>query len=459
MNASLSSGLPGASAPNSGQRSIHLGVTGKLITFLVFLYWMAYENVLFFYPMEYGGTVFFVLVNGIKLFLPLCLLVFTGLPSPRMVERGPVRLYLLFFVGFLLWGLVPTLISGDVLSWFKLLPRFVFFLSVVALFARRPVAFSLFAKCMVVYVLSALLQYVLLYVTGADDAYDSAVLTANGNNLMAGPFGLLGNVISTRLLPGAPFTFLRLFGFWNEHSNASGSAFAAFFLARYLVSTGERPFWRVASYACFVAGMLAFSNAGYFALAAALLFGLLFGARGFTTRRVFQVALLLPIVAAFLWVAFAGRSYVAENLPANVWARAITGSQPNIDPFSGRVDLMQTTLEKAAEGSIGVGIQEVGSEGITGSATAPLYWLLVTGIPGLFLILGREAVLLVSSRSLLRRLPAMLPLIQALVAVMAQHFSYGSWMNPNYLILAAMVLVCSHRSTQQPFATNGLGHG
>lgn len=405
--------------------------------------------------MEYGGAAFFILTNGIKLCFPFALLFYTGLPSSRFITTGYVALYLFFFAAFLIWGLLPTLVSGDLFEWFKLIPRFMFFLGVVAFFSRRPAAFSLFSKCVVVYVLFALLQYILLYFTGA---YNSPV--SYENQLMAGPFGLFGNVTSMMFFPGAPFPFIRLTGFWNEPSNASGSAFAAFFLARYLVSIGEGPFWRNASYACFVAGMLALSNAGYFALGSALLFGLFFSARRFTARRVLQFVLLLPIAAALLLIVFFGRAYVAENLTDNYFARAITGvrdiESASLDASDGRLDLMQMTLEKTE--ILGVGIQAVGSEGMTASGSAPLLWLLMTGIPGLLLLIGREAVLLVSSRSLLRSLPPILPLIQALVVVMAQHLVYGSWMNPNYLILAAMVLVFSHRSTQQLFTINRIRH-
>lgn len=458
MNTPVASSLPRASVSESGIRSTDLRLTEKLITLLIFLYWLVYENVVFFYSMEYGGTAFFILTNGIKLFLPFGMLLYTGLPSYRILRRSYTSFYILFFVAFLLWGLVPTLVSGDPLAWLKLLPRLMFFLSVVAFFSRRPTAFSLFAKCMVVYVLSALLQYILLYWTGT---YDNTI--DYKNQRMAGPFGLLGNVTSIMVFPSDPFPIIRLTGFWNEPSNASGSAIAAFFLARYLVATGERSFWRWASYACLFAGILALSIAGYLALCASLVLGLFFGVRGFTVGRVFQFVLLLLIVIALFGLVVFGRSYVAENATDNIWARAITGArdhgpQQRDDVSSGRLDIAKMTLEKSASELIGVGIQEVGSEGIEGSATAPLYWLLLTGFPGLVLLLSRETVLLAATRSLVRGQPAVLPLTQALIAVMTQHLSYGSWMNPNYFILAAMVLVCSHKATQQLLTTSQLSH-
>jgi hypothetical protein len=442
-------------ATTSDDRSIRLSIGEKHITFLIFLYWVVYENLVFFNARAFGGPALAILTDGIKLALPFYLLFFTGVPSPAMIGRGRLGLYLFFFVLFLSWALVPTVIAGDPLEWLKLVPRVVFFLSVVALFSKRPAAFSLLAKCIVVYVLSALVQYILVYWTGAY----SSLLGSDKFRYMAGPFGLLGNVNSTFFLPDAPFPIVRLCGYWNEPSNASGSAFAAFFLARYLVVTGERPIWRAASYGCLAAGFLALSSAGYLALGSAVLFGTVFGPGRLTVRRLLQGALLLPVAVALLGIVVFGRSYVAKNLSDNVWAMAITGvrSTPrdSYDPSGGRIEDLRMTVDKIKVKSIGVGIQLVGNEGIDASGTAPIYWLLLTGIPGLVLLLSREAVLLASARSLLRRIPTFLPLAQALIVVMAQHLSYGSWMNPNYFIPAAMILVYSSERSQKRLAESG----
>ena len=453
MNTTVSPSEPGAMVPYENSKAGAIGFTDTVATLVIFLYWLVYENIVFFYSMESGGTVLLVLTNSIKLFLPFGLLLYTGLPPIRLLARGYTSLYIAFFVAFLFWGLIPTLISGDPLAWFKLLPRFVFFLSVLSFFFKRPVAFRLFAKCMVLYVLSALLQYILIYVTGA---YDSTVGVDYAR--LAGPMGLLGNVTSMMRFAGSPFPFIRLTGFWNEPSNASGSAFAAFYLARYLVAIGERPRWRMASYGCLVAGILALSTAGYFAFFAALTWSLLFGVGKVTAGRVFRFALSLSIAAALMGIVVFGRTYVYDNLPDNVWARAITGARDFDDKAddvtSGRLDLAKTTIETSVSGFIGVGIQEVGSEGIEGPATAPLFWLLLTGFPGLGLLLCREAVLLTAMRSIVVGRPAMLLLTQALIVVVAQHLSYGTWMNPNYFILAAMVLSCAQKGTLHPFASN-----
>lgn len=420
------------------------GTMDKPITVLIFIYWLVYENIMFFYSMEYGGPIFYMLTNGIKLFMPLVLLFLTGLPSQQAIRRVPVSLYLLFFAVFLIWGLVPTIVSGDVVEWLKLLPRGAFLLSVVAFFSQRPTAFALFAKCMVAYVALLLPQYVLIYLTGA---YEDPLFT--GFAYMAGPLGMLGNITSTFHLSEASFPFIRLTGFWNEPSNASGCAFAAFFLARYLVAIGSGLFWHGASYVCLIAGVLALSLAGYFALGSALVVGLLFGVKKITPWRVIRFTMLFPVAVGLLGIVAFGRSYVVEHYLDNIWLRAIVGVRDagidaaSYDASDGRLAIAEMTVEKAASTVIGVGIQKVGINGIIGSASAPLFWLLLTGFPGLFLLLSREAVLLIHSRGLLHRQPTVLPLIQALVVVMAQHVAYGTWMNPNYLILAGMVLVVS----------------
>jgi hypothetical protein len=220
------------------------------------------------------------LTYTIKFALPFYLLFCTGLPSFELASRDSLGVYLALFFAFFAWALVPTLISGDPVEWLKLLPRMVFLVSAVALFERRPQAFNFVAKLIVLYVLSALVQYVLVYWTGA-----YASLAGPGRfRHMAGPFGMLGNVNSAFALPGARVVIVRLCGFWNEPSNAAGSAFAAFFLARYLVAAGERRIWQLASWACPGAGMLTLSNAGYFALGSGLLFGTLCGFGRWTVR-------------------------------------------------------------------------------------------------------------------------------------------------------------------------------
>ena len=428
-------------------RAMTLSLRDKTTVAMVFAYWLLYENTVFLTADSYGGAPFLLAVNALKILLPIILLFTCGLPSGRLLRRHPVGPYVWIFVLFLGWALVPTLVSGSLADWVKLLPRFVFFVSVLALFASKPRVFRAFAKLMIVYVVLALVQWVLVYLTGAE----SSLGTREGFYFMAGPFGLLGNINAAFRVPGLNFSFIRLCGFWNEPSNAAGSAYAAFYLCRYLVAVGERPVWRTASYACLAAGLLTLSTAGYFALGSTLLVSPLLAASRLTLRELTRKLAPLSIGIGLLLLVVYGRAYVFENAGDNPWLSAIVGvrgasATASFDASDGRLGMLLRTVATAKQTFIGVGVQEVGSRGIEGSGTAPVFWLLLTGFPGLALLLARETVLFFAVRSLIREQPLTLPLVQALVAVMAQHLSYGTWMNPNYFVLAAMVLVTAHRA-------------
>jgi hypothetical protein len=171
-------------------------------------------------------------------------------------------------------------------------------------------------------------------------------------------------------------------------------------------------------------------------------------------------AVILPVVAVLLAVALLGRSYVANNLADNPWAVAITGVKHSggemaYDPSGGRLDALGETLSKVGDHVIGIGMVDGNVEGVEQSGTAPILWLLWTGIPGLILLLGREAILFSAARSALRLGAPALALTQALVAVMGQELSYGTWMYPNYLTLAAMVVVVGSVAAQRPAARDG----
>jgi hypothetical protein len=441
MSIAISSNAVAGANFQASKRSGVLSLTDKFVTALIFLYWLIYQNIFFFYPMEVGGTPLAVLTGAIKLLLPVFLLIFTGLPSLATLSRAPVGLYCLFFTAFMLWGAVPTLISGEVVEWLKILPRVLFFACLLAWFSHRPATFALFAKWMMLYVMSALAQYLLIYATGA---HETAVFT--GYAYMAGPWGLFGNMSSRFYLLDNSVPFLRLAGFWNEPTHAAACAFSGFFLGRYLILTGHKKYWRTVSYVCLIAGVLTLSLAGYLAIGSAIVFALMFESKRWTTWRVVRFSLLFPVAMLLFLIVVFGRTYVADNYPDNIWLRAIVGArdsniqQASYDPTSGRMDIASGALDRATSTVVGVGIQPTGMSGISAPESAPLLWLLLTGIPGLILLLCREAALLLQGRAIARVDPAALSLVQALVAVMAQQLSHGDWMTPSYFVLAAMVL-------------------
>ena len=63
----------------------------------------------------------------------------------------------------------------------------------------------------------------------------------------------------------------------------------------------------------------------------------------------------------------------------------------------------------------------------------------------LVLIILREVTLYAAAIKLTRKERGSVFIVAALAVVMGQHLSYGSWMNPSYLTLAAAIIAFNAR--------------
>jgi len=411
----------------------------RLITILIFIQWLIYENIVLAEPDAFGGVFMVILVFGFKLIFPFILFIISGPPILSKLKNVNIYLYVFSLIFFLLWSLIPTLISGNFISWIKLLPIIFFFLSILSFFSKYPTSFKLFIKLVILYVLSALLQYIIIYTFG--------IYNQSGVIALTGPFGLLGNTQGQFGLPGLSEPIIRLCGFWREPSIASASAFASFFYGKFLYTQGESKKWLYAGYLCFLAGILTISNAGFLAVGSAFFFGFIIG-RQSLIKKILKLVFVLPIVLIFIWFALFSRSYFSENGSENPYLLALSGvrSAGNInsnefDPSDGRLDLMNYTIKETKNNIIGKGVQITGAKGIMAPSGGLLYWMLLTGFPGLLFLLFREFNLLYSQYKSVKANYNILLLGQALIVILVQQSSYGSWMDPNYFIIASAVLL------------------
>lgn len=422
--------------------ALNISQKDKIFLLLIFLNWMMYENLVLLEPMYFGGAILLAFVFMYKLLFPFVLVFSYGLPPIKFMLNARVFFYLSFFLLLVCWSVIPSLLYGDVVSWFKIIPLFIFFFGVLSFFYLNPECFLLFIKILVVYVLIALIQYCLINIF---KTYESS--RPHSMDLV-GPFGLFGNTASKIGFPdnGGVMYIVRLTGFWKEPSNAAGSAFAAFFLTKYLQVFDNSKKWKYASNLCLIAGFLTLSNAGYLSISIAFLFG--FMLRTKTRKWKLQVLIVTPILILLIWFALFSRTYFADQgIDSNV-LKAVTGirnqdvNDVNYDPTSGRLDLMNDAINQTAKNIIGRGLQVTGeATGVVAPASAPMFWLFLTGIPGLLFLLLREASLFAFIPETLKSEKSTLFLIQALIAVMIQQAIYGTWMDPNYLILSAVVLL------------------
>lgn len=418
--------------------------SNTLALLLIFINWIAYEWVFFFYPLEYGGPILLLLTYLIKLVFPILLVFRVGIPSFDLLNKYPhIGLYIIFFVFFLAWAIIPTMFYGDFIEFLKLLPRLILFLGTLMLFIKNPDTISYYAKLILGVVLLTLVQYIGNY------------FFRNYESWSSGYKFIFGSINSGMYFPGIPIPVLRFHGFWNEPSNAAGTAFSSFFFARYLFSLQSNKIWRYASYCSLISGFLCFSNAGYLAFGSALLFGAFFTHSQKSFRSFLKFTAIIGVTSILLLTAIFGRKYVADNYADNDYLRAFVGLReinPQIDfntAYSGRIDLVDMTLSEISKNPLGKGIQVTGSEGIDSSASAPIFWLYLTGILGLILILSRESIVFSSAIKLAKKSHSLTYLVQAWIVILIQHTSYGSWMNPNYLIATAAVLSFSVNNSKR----------
>ena len=411
-----------------------------------FLYWISVEWVFFQNPADFGGTAFTCLSYIMKFFLPMILLAIARVPSFGVLNRNAgLGLYVLFFFAMIVWSTIPSVLLSfeNLFEVIKKIPPFLFFLAVISLFMKNPGVIRSVAKLIVGIVLFALAQYICVYVFNIKNTSPSI----ESGLVFAGPFGLFGNITSMRSVAGLDFQINKLTGFWSEPSNASGIAFSAFFLARYLFMFEHNRLWKNASYCCLAAGLLCLSNAGYLSLGIALLFGAFATPKKLTLQRVAVLFAYVALSTLLVFAALFGRSYVVTNYPEVALLKALLNvpqyQTEYVDrdvEYGGRISLATKSLDAIKDNPIGMGLQTVGTQGIEASASAPIYWLYLTGIPGLILLLLREATLLFTAGYLIKRIPSSIPLVQAWLVILVQHLSYGTWMNPSYLTLAAIIL-------------------
>lgn len=414
-----------------------LTLADKLIVFGLFLDWLTYENIFFLEPEIYFGKIFLLLVYSFKLIFPFFFLVYAGFPKKESLSKARIGVYLIFFSFFIIWGLLPTLVSGIFVSWIKLLPVFVLFLATISFFEKKPKAFNIYAKCLILYVLISLFQYCLVYIFKTFDPI--------GEQILVGPYGLFGNVAGRRYIPSFEYPIIRLTGFWKEPSNASGSAYASFFLGLYLIKEGASKRWKYFTILCFVAGLLTLSNAGYLAIGTAFLFRYLLKFNMKERTKFLTSMFVFFLVGVLVWLSLFSRSYFANQGTEYELLLAMTGSTSNVsenyDPSAGRFELMEYALESTSRNLIGAGIQPTDANGLRAPANAPLFWFVMTGFLGLFFLIMMQITVFVSMKSIIKRSPNMLYIILAFIVVMMQQLIYGSWMDANFIILTAVVLV------------------
>lgn len=407
----------------------------KIVAFLIFFYWLLFEHYLAFYSQNFG-VLFHLVVLSSKMVLPFILVSYSGV-NLKFFKEVLSGLYLLFFSLFIFWLLVVTLFKGNLIEWFKLLPRYIFFIAILNIFYKNRRVFEYVFQFIIYYVLLAVFLYTLGYLL---NGYSSVTQIAGLDT--AGIKGFYTNITSRMFFPGLSTPIVRLNGYWNEPSNAAGTAFASYFICKYLGFVSKSSKWNIYSYFCLIAGFLCLSNAGYVAIGAAYLIGILWKRRS-GGKRTFYELLFANLMLLLIVFAFVGRLIVLEYNIESIWFRALVGARDlnTTDVYGGRFSIVSNVLNYLKNSPWGNGLDTGYNDYTLLSASAIFYWLFIGGLPGLVLLLSRELSLIGSMRNIISTKPENIFIVQAAIAIIIQQISYGSWMNPNYLIFASIIIV------------------
>ena len=404
----------------------------NFITFLIFFQWLLYENIFFLEPQEFFGNLF-VIIFSLKVLIPFVIF-YNSSFQVFFIKKGKTSYYIFFFFIFICWSFVPSIIYGNVFSWVKLIPVFVFFLGITSFFYNNFNQVYLLFKMVVIYFLISVFDYLLI------SFFNFSFI------------GLINNRIQANIIYLPNFSFPRLVGLWKEPSNASLIAFVSYFLSNYLYNINRNKFWRFSSYICLSAGILCFSSAGFFAFSTALLYKyLLYEKSKGIFKKIFYYSISILFMSLVLFSLFS-RFYFKDNPTNNTLITLLSGnksSDQNYDPSSGRFDRISFTIKNIKNNIGGYGLQATGANGtlpVPGPASAPFFWLALTGIPGFILILMRDLTLLTMFKKVIIFDKNNLFLVQCLICVMSQHLINGSLMDASYIIFSSLILINHKKS-------------
>ncbi len=383
------------------------------------------------------------LVYAFKFFIPVIL--FFKVKFVKINQKY-YNLFIIYFLFFLIWSIVPNIIGGTFLesniTWFKFLPRFVFFLLASMYLLQNPKQTIILIKVFIIIGILFFVQYILLMASQYFGIYLERHLYGRG--VYYGPFGLLGNVASAMHFSAFPIPIFRLTGFWLEPSNASGYLAAMYFLSIGIYSLEKNNYWKKISYFLLIATLLCFSNAGYLALLMPVFYGAIINIK--TGKKVMRSFLFINISIGLILTILVGRLLVAEYAPENDTLKAIVGLRKGVaeDFTSGRATLVEENLKVLSENPLGIGfriaeVTEYGTGFSAASGTAPIMWMTYTGLIGLLLLLSREKQLLFGSIKYNKYSEFSMRMTQAWIAMFAQNMIYGTWMGPMYLLLCIFV--------------------
>ena len=411
----------------------------SIILLAIIFYILIYELVFFFIE----GTFFQPFINFFKLGFPFVLLFYKGFNPSLFFKNKQIFSYLFFYLIFLFWLIFLNIynsgFSFGFLETLRQIPRFIFLIGLIQFFLRDQFLKDKAIKGILIFALFTVLMHIILLLNPSINHVSLFSLK------FAGPFGILGSVSSRVYVPNLNFPIYRLTGWFNEPSNASAFLYSSYFLAKSIQYKIIRPnLWEYTPKILLIGGILTFSNAGYIALGGSFIILTLLNIKFFKNESSsFKNIFFICICISVVFFGLLGRKISAELGLESDLLSVLTGNKetfennPYFDPTSGRLDLISKTTEYISEKPQGSGFQNTV---INIPAGAPFFWLLLSGIPGLILLLSRESIIILTIKRTFSN-KVLIYQYCALIALMFQQSIYGQWNNAFYYFLVGIILV------------------
>lgn len=383
---------------------------------------------------NYGIAIF---VNVMKIFIPFILFCIALYGRYLFPKSYGAKLYIITLFFFFLWGIIPSIISEYPLEcieqWIKYIPRLIFFVAMIMILHNDEKILMTIGKGLVLIGILTALQY-LFYCLLPDTQIS------------------LGRPILVDYFSTLSVNIYRLCGLWYEPSNASAYLFSIFFITRALEQGRLHYFFSWGKYICLLAGICCFSNAGYLGLSGSVLYG--FFLRKHSGKKCGLIMIMIYCAAfIFLLGSLFGRYFYINSGLDSEYLKILWGvrgvqttnlqSLSTYDASAGRLQLFDDNFNTFLNHPLGIGFRIPGENemgaGWNASASAPIVWLVFTGIPGILILLFSQWILLRSSwkcKSLFQ-----VNIAQAWLVLELQNLSYGYWVSPMNFLLESFLFV------------------
>jgi len=447
------------------------------LAILIVVYAMLYE-----WRSIFELNFFLPIVNLLKCVIPFFLLLFI-LRFDQIPKYQPSRQYIKFFLLFMVWGFFSSLFSfvpkESLIQWLKFIPVLFFCWFICLYLLDHEEVQKKIMKFFVAIAVFTVIQYVFLEIATFSGVAKSFNLPTHRGGLYYGPFGLLGQGSGNVYFKSLGFSLWRIYGFWLEPSTVAGFLLAAAFFSVALYLETKRKIWKMVASACFIGGICTFSNTAYLCIGIAGLIGELFFLKERKNKKAFHLAAALFFIL-LIFYSILGRWFVAKYFSNNIDLRYISGVRDAIhEPYGGRKEQLSLNLKTVFDGAdyelavasdnkpavaydtkritkiaknilFGIGFRISGTDAQRrgfpiASASALILWLAYTGVIGFMILLMREFQIVSVIFKNIYSSHFLLCIFQAWTVMFVTNLSYGTLMNPFYLITVAFVFSSVYR--------------